>query len=84
MGIFSTIILIIIFYYCFKAVRSIWRDAFGGVGTNDHDSRSQRDAFNRRQQQDTHYNTDSTANTNKSDSPRVQQNEGEYVDFDET
>lgn len=81
MGLFGTLILIVIFYYCFKAVRSIWRDAFGGVGTSDHDQQKQYRGNEYRNQKEARHNSN---NTQSNTSPRIQQDEGEYVDFDET
>lgn len=71
MSVLSLLLLFVIVYFCAKAIGSIWRDAFGTIGDEQH-SRQQTSS---RQQ-----------STNKKDrygEQPIGKDEGEYVDYEE-
>lgn len=72
MDILSWLLLLIIIYFCVKAARSIWHDAFGTIGGNSAKRSNPRD-----EQQ-------SSARKPKADPQKpIQKGEGEYVDYEE-
>ena len=74
MSVFTLILLLVIIYYVCKSLRTIWRDAFKGVG-NDPDANSSKRQCKYTQQQSSH--------TQQHTGKPIEKGEGEYVDFTE-
>lgn len=70
MSVLSLLLLVIIIYFCAKAVGSIWRDAFGTIDGSEQKSRT-----NTRQQH--------TASKHDKGEQPISKGEGEYVDYEE-
>ena len=70
MSVLSILLLILIVYFCAKAIGSIWRDAFGTIDGG------QRQQHTTRTQQH-------TAKKPTQDNQPIGKNEGEYVDYEE-
>ena len=75
MSVFSILLLLLIGYLCVKAIGSIWRDAFGGVGTYQSKKSKREDNFQNHTQQ--------SQNSPKKPSRPIEKGEGEYVDFED-
>lgn len=79
MSVISLLLLIFIFYLCFKAIGSIWRDAFGTI---DDGTGSRTNYRSRRRSNTTTTHQQSTDSQSDSDKP-IRKGEGEYVDYEE-
>ncbi len=73
MSILTILILLVITYYCVKAVGSIWHDAFKGTAPNS----------NRRKSQDRTEGAQPQKKAHGSPRKPIEKGEGEYIDFTE-
>ena len=78
MSVLSLLLLFIIVYFCAKAIGSIWRDAFGTIGDEQH---SRQQTTSRRQQ--TSSRQQSTNKKDRYGEQPIGKDEGEYIDYEE-
>lgn len=85
MSVITILLLVFIAYFCFKAIRNIWRDAFRGISGDD--TRTRRNNIN--SQYSSQYSQKSQSSRKPHHSSRtsaerpIQKGEGDYVEFEE-
>jgi hypothetical protein len=77
MSILTILLLLVITYYCAKAVGSIWHDAFKGTAPN------QGSASRQQRRKESWTQPQEKAHDDSSARKPIEKGEGEYVDFTE-
>ncbi len=79
MSILTILILLVLLYYCAKAIGNIWHDTFKGTTTD----QTRRANQTHRKEQYHHEGTQSKEKTHSHSQKPIEKGEGEYIDFTE-